>query len=165
MRSQAQARTHSSPEPPRCRAAQLLVQQAPLHIERLILLDAVLLETGESFALNHIGWPAQVRRPRRRSLCNVSAVLGQPASCRPTRPRALKRVTMSLLRSVGRRVWRPGRCRSQLGSEASHVCMHFALLLHAGRLPPTASTVWSPGRSAWASQRVVSALAVNVSLR
>jgi len=83
MRSQAQARTHSSPEPPRCRAAQLLVQQAPLHIERLILLDAVLLETGESFALNHIGWPAQVRRPRRRRLCNVSAVLGQPAQLPP----------------------------------------------------------------------------------
>ncbi|KAK9836343.1 hypothetical protein WJX81_007121 [Elliptochloris bilobata] len=39
--------------------AQLVVQQEPDAIERIIFLDAVILKSGESFALNHIGWPAQ----------------------------------------------------------------------------------------------------------
>ena len=39
---------------------QLLVQQVPEAIDRIIFLDAVILKTGESFALNKIGWPAQV---------------------------------------------------------------------------------------------------------
>lgn len=42
------------------RGVQLLLQQVPHVIDRLVFLDAVILETGESFALNHIGWPAQV---------------------------------------------------------------------------------------------------------
>ena len=40
--------------------AQLLVQQVPEAIDRIVFLDAVILKTGESFALNKIGWPAQV---------------------------------------------------------------------------------------------------------
>lgn len=40
--------------------AQLLVQQVPEAIDRIIFLDGVILRTGESFALNQIGWPAQV---------------------------------------------------------------------------------------------------------
>jgi hypothetical protein len=89
MRSQAQVCPHRCLEPPRCRAAQLLVQQAPLHIERLILLDAVLLETGESFALNHIGWPAQVPPGRGRSPQPVQTVRlcsARLRRCRSARP-------------------------------------------------------------------------------
>lgn len=53
--------------------AQLLVQQVPEAIDRVVFLDAVILKTGESFALNQIGWPAQVAPAPRLPLSHYSA--------------------------------------------------------------------------------------------
>ena len=56
------------------RGAQLLVQQAPETIDRIVFLDAVILESGESFALNKIGWPAQVPPASRLPLIHYLAL-------------------------------------------------------------------------------------------